>query len=306
MIIFKTKKGIRRFFKENTQPVIRKKVEFCVFEKYKKKRVLVTAEHAYVRLIHFPQFGENAKIVFGDRNTGWLARISAYNFGSAYIVPRFDRFNADACRNPKLLGKKIEYLAHVIKGNVDSAYVNIHNNINYMKNLLYYHELINDLKPRAILSIHGFSPRKKKKYDILLGFGRKMNLIGGKENALKFKEEFEQKLEDYLNKIDLEKYPSINKDIKVKLSKVFTGHGNYILRKFVTWRNKKIDEAKEPGFPEKRRKRIGLHAEFSSMGRKIGDGDHKHKMLSVEYQVASFLLAKMLYKWSKKIRKLPF
>jgi hypothetical protein len=286
MILFENKRKMEEFFKQSVKPEIREKVEWCKFENYDSNPVIFTAEHAFTKVFQYKKLGENARLVFGDTNTGWLARIAAFYLRSCYIIPRFQRIDADAARNPVLLSKGTEYRARVLNGDRPFVRVVIHKNKKYLPYLQYYHKIIENLEPKAILSIHGMDDRPKSKYDILLGFGKNKRYILGTKNAFKFRKEFVKRLTKAIVASDLLEQGGgeFAEGIKVGVSKsLFTGESNYILNKFVGQFNERHES-----------KRIGVHVEFTRRGR-----ISKKKIPCLEFQLAVQVLAQMLGEWIK-------
>ena len=262
-------------------PKIRERIEHNEFSGFAKKRLLITAEHALTKTIRV----DDGRIFIGDRNTGILARITAFGTSSAYAIPRFNRYYADASRNPSLLGKGVPYRAKVkvLKGGKirwETKIINTHISVKYAGSLAEYHRTIEALNPRAILSIHGkSSPSAKKKFHMLLGAGPDYEYMGGKRNAFRFRRRFREKIKEVLSKMQLdERGPLLGEDINSGLSRRLSGRRNFILKKFVAQHN------------ESGRKRIGLQVELDDTGRKLGP----NKNVAYEYQIALQVIADML------------
>ena len=232
---------------------IENSLEKCVFKGYKKSRVLFTAEHAVTRRLR-----TKSGIVFGvgDVNTGLLARLGAYHARGAYLIPRKSRIRVDLCRPGSQLGKGVRLFAKILEGPGKREYISIHKDRKALGYFLNYHRIIEELAPHKIVSVHGMA--KDRKFDVMLGFGKRWNFIGGKRNAFKFRREFKERLE------------SEGIELKVAIAKnLFTGQTNYTLRRHVQEWNKA-----HPG-----EKRIGVHVEWNSKGR-----GKKGSCPSVDYQ----------------------
>lgn len=246
--------------------------EFKTFRSYKENKILFTAEHAYTFKIKKPEIDEKAFIGMGDRNTDKLAKLMAYRVRSGFLVFKLPRTKADPARSFKDLGKEKKVLVAVVKKRevLEKLYVPIHKDVEYLPFLEGYHKVIKDLKPKILVSIHGMHSRHKS--DIVFGFGRNFNLIGGESGA----EEFEKILKD--------KKPI--RDLKIRFSKKsFTGESNYVLKKHVKLYNKNHEK-----------KRFGMQIEFNLRGRALfGNVD----MISKKYQTASQAIADSILEWSK-------
>ena len=251
-----------------------KNIDYCILDEFKKNRILFTAEHAQTSVIKTPEYGNKSYISLGDKNTDKLAMMMAHRLQSGFMIPRFSRIDADPCRPINTLGKNERILVKVFGLN-EKKYFLIHRNKNYAPLLSEYHSIIEKLNPSAIVSVHGMGPQKHPP-DILLGFGRGYRIIGGRKNALRFKEFFIQKVVDALARLKIEN------NLNIKISKwLFTGEKNYILFRHVIQHNK-----------ESKKKRFGMHVEFNSRGRIID-----RNFIRKDYQIASQLLADAVLEW---------
>src|SRR3989338_9178949 len=168
---FKAKENIMISIKNIASPATEKKAEWCVFPGFNKRRVILTAEHAYTKEMAVKKLGKNAKALLGDTNTGWLARLGALYMNSAYAIPKMHRIDADACKDPKMLGSGVRYMALVRGGAIKKTSILTHRNKGYLSYLLRYHSIIEYLRPDSIISVHGMSEEATNgRFDILLGF----------------------------------------------------------------------------------------------------------------------------------------
>lgn len=272
------------FFKRNINSVVEDKIEYCVMEKFAGNRILFTAEHAIEKRIPLKRFGSDAYIKIGDKNTDILAKIACCSLRSAYIFPKFIRTKADASRDPNDLGKGLT-LYQMVYGVKKKIFINfpIHNDTNYKKYLDSYNETIEKMNPRLIVSIHGMD--KRRKFDLSLGFGKNYQYISGLKNARRFKNSFVEFLKTTFGDLDLDF------DLKVNISQLFRGEGNYVLRKHVIENNLlKVNDSNNKGLD----KRVGLQVELNARGRV------KRGILpTIEYQVATQALGRFFVAWTK-------
>ena len=272
MLTFRTQRQLNDFLGRKISPTFMGEIEFCIFDKFKHNRILFTAEHAAWKKLRLPKFGKNAYVVVGERNTDLLAKLAALHLRSAYLIPWICRINADPARDPKELGKGLTLFSRVWKGEKKVTRILIHRDKDYFSKLERYHQLIASLNPKAIISIHGMN--MKRKFDLLLGFGKNYGAIGGKKNAFKFKHEFHSFLENILWRMGL-------KSLDIAVSTwLLVGSRNYVITRHIIEHNKKGGN------------RIGVQAEFNWKGR-VGKGEN----LSVEYQVAVQALGEFMLKW---------
>lgn len=279
MLILKGKKEIIKFLRENTRSTMKNKVEHYFFPS-PNNRILLTAEHAETKKYPIKGLGSSARALFGDKNTGWLARLAAYNIRSGYVVPHFNRIFADAARDPTKLGLGVSHKTRILNGSEKTVRVRIHTDKRYTKPLMRYHSLIEEFSPSGILSVHGMHGRDKN-IDILLGFGKKRSYIGGNKQAFAFRKEFRKRLQTALA-TDLDGYSRLGRKIKVAIGKNrFTGAANYVMKKHIEEFNEKNNG----------KRRLGVHTEFSSAGRK--------NIITADYQIAVQVLAETLRDFAK-------
>ncbi|MDI6806555.1 MAG: hypothetical protein QMD14_01920 [Candidatus Aenigmarchaeota archaeon] len=266
---------LRSFLGRKIHPQVVEEVEYFVMERFPIKKVLFTAEHAVSKEIPMKEYGKNAYIVIGDKNTDTLAKLAAYYIKSAYVATLFSRIDADAARDTMELGKGLRLFVRVFNSEKQpSIYVPIHSNKSYLSNLRRYHRVIEELNPKTIISIHGMHVGRK--FDMLFGFDKNYGGIGGKENAFRFKREFISFLDGVFSEL------GIRNNLEIAVSTwLFTGSRNYVLTKHVIEHNKKSKE-----------KRIGMQVEFNWKGR-VGE----IAIPTIPYQVAVQALADFITKW---------
>jgi len=193
-------------------------------------------------------------------------------------MPLFCRIDADASRDPKELGKGLRLFVHT-HGTKKQKYVflPIHRNKNFLPYLINYHKIIESLNPRILISVHGVSI--KRKFDLILGFGRNYMGIGGKKNAFKFKIEFLEFLDRVFNSLGMKN----NLEIVVSTWR-FTGSMNFVLTSHVIDYNKKNSD----------KRRLGFQVEFNYRGR-VSKFDKR--LPSPEYQVTIQALGLFSLQW---------
>ena len=282
---FTSSEQMQWFFKRNTEPVVEDKIEYCVMERFKVNRILFTAEHAMRKEIEVNENGKRGYICVGDLNTDVLAKLGATYLRSAYIFPLFVRTEADAARPPEELGKGLRLFTRVFsKGkSLRITYIPIHKNRAYLQHLLKYHWLIEELNPRAIVSVHGMSV--KRKFDVLFGFGDDYMTIGGKKEAFRFKAEFT----DFLDRTfaDL----GIKNNLKIAVSTwLLMGSRNYVLARHVIDYNKNLDKSEK--------KRIGMQVEFNWKGR-VTRSDKARP--TIPYQILVQALGDFVFRWTNNV-----
>jgi hypothetical protein len=286
-LLFASSQALERFLKRKICPTAENGIEYCTMERFAGNRILFTAEHAQTKRIAIEGLGTREYVGVGDKNTGVLAKIGAYYLRSAYLIPLFIRTEADASRPPEDLGKGLRLFVSVKRGGRDyeqkTSYVQIHKNRSMLPKLVKYHQTIKKLNPGAIISVHGIS--KKRKFDLLFGFGNDYECIGGKREAFRFKTEFT----NYLDQIFREFGVRANLKIAVSTWR-FTGSQNHVLTKHVIEHNHNIKDPKK--------KRVGLQVELNLRGRvSKGDGN----MPTIPYQLVLQALGDFVYKWNNKI-----
>jgi len=265
-LIFAEKQEFEFFIKRKVFPIFFKNIEVGILSGYSFKRILFTAEHAKSDRIEVVIGGKRELVAVGDKNTDILAKLGALNLSSAYLIPWFLRTEIDASRNPAEIGKGLRLLTSVI-GKNRRVFIEIHKNIEKREELETYHKLISLLNPSIIISIHGM--HKKRKYDVILGFGENYSAIGGKKNAFDFKYRFL----DYLDKVfnDLK----LKTDLEVGIGKFhYSGTVNYVLQKHVIEKNK-----------------IGVQVEFNLKGRL----NKENGLPTVTYQILIQALGRFMY-----------
>jgi len=186
MKVFSTKQEFERFFSKFGEEVC-KGVELVKFEGYEKNRVLIIAPHAGIKGVKVRVDGVEREVHVGDENTHILAKVAAWNLGSAALISYVPRDTADFARDPEMLGKELFLPLSVPthKGR-KKILVRIHRDRRYYEALKKFHREIEKLDPKFILSYHGMGPRFRT--DVLLGFGEGRKYIGGVKNAFKFRE----------------------------------------------------------------------------------------------------------------------
>jgi len=239
MKIFSNEPELEEFFKRIGSEWIEEKVEYKLFDGYERTRVLIVAPHASRERVKVEIEGRKISLRVGDVNSDKLAKIAAYNIGGAYLISYVSRIHADFARRPDDLGKglRLNYLYHGKRRSI-----RIHRDESYKPLLERFHELIEELKPRFILSFHG---TVIKNFDALLGFGEERKFIGGRENAMMFK------------RLVLEKMKKYGIEAKIGVSKRFyLGRSEAILTMHVNeGRNGclvEFSDKERVGFPSKR------------------------------------------------------
>jgi hypothetical protein len=286
---------MEKFFKKNLKSREESKVEYCILDEFKKKKALFVAPHAFVGRVYFEISGRKVYAVVGDKNTGKLARLAALHTNTAYVIPKVLRTEADPARAPEDLGKGLKLLTPFYSEKnrrLGKIYIEIHKNKKLRCVLEKYNEIIDALDPKAVVFIHGMAKfsvdkiskqQKKRKVDIMLGFGKNYEGIGNsKKNALHFKKELINKTNKILKSFNIKKY------LEIKISKwSFTGEKNYPLNRHVIEYNK-----------AHKNKRLGINVEFNLAGRTT-KGDVN--LPTVRYQLAVQALADLVVEWSGKL-----
>ncbi|MDI6825627.1 MAG: hypothetical protein QMD36_00300 [Candidatus Aenigmarchaeota archaeon] len=270
------------FLRDKLKPREKDGIEYGILDNFKNNRVLFTAPHAYVKKIYLPEFGERAYVNIGDRNTGRLTRIVALHTRTAFMIPKVLRTRADPARPPDELGKGLKLFATVMgtKNKELRTYLEIHKNRKFLHVLEKYHELISNLSPKGIICFHGMHLRRE--FDVLLGFGKRYEMILGKKNAFRFKKELIEKIHDAFPEF------GFRQEMKIAVSKIlFTGEMNYVLAKHVIEHNKKSQK-----------KRIGINVELNLRGRVSKDDKN---LPTPEYQLACQILGELSIEWTRKL-----
>jgi hypothetical protein len=280
-ITFTNFESLNSFLKRKTEPVVKDRIEHSVMVKFKSNRILFTAEHAQTKRIHHPEFGKHAYIGIGDKNTDVLAKLGAYYMQSAYIMPLFLRTEADAARAVEDLGRGMTMLSKVFYERKDmerKVCVPIHNDISYLPYLQNYHELIEHLNPKAIVSIHGMNV--KRKFDVLFGFGKDYKGIGDKKTALEFKLKFIEYLDGVFRSLGM------RNNLEIAVSTWFlSGSRNEVLLKHVIEYN---EDSKNSD------KRFGVQVEFNWRGRAM---EADRSVPTIPYQLTVQTLGDFVNKW---------
>lgn len=278
-LTFKTSEELDNFLKRKTEPTVKDKIEYYVMERFSGSKILFTAEHAMQKVINTTYGGVRGHIHIGDKNTDLLAKLGAFYLRSAYIFPMFVRTSADASRPPEELGKGLRLFTRIFtKTSAKTTFIPIHQDVTYLPYLMKYHELIEQLNPRAIISVHGMN--EKREFDVLFGFGEDYEAIGGRKEAFMFKNAFAV----FMDKVFAE--TGTKQKIKIALStKLLTGSKNYILTKHVIEHNRNVDE---------KNKRFGVQVEFNWKGR-VKTGDISRP--TIPYQIVVQALGDFVYKW---------
>lgn len=277
-VIFNNNKELEIFLKKIPCERL-EKIEYGILENFKKNRVLFTAEHVHTCRVRTPQYGKKSYVKIGDMNTDKLAMIMAHRLESSFLISRLSRIEADACKAINTLGRNERILLEIFNSKDENKkYFRIHRNKNYASFLEKYHSMIEKLNPSALVSVHGMC-EKDHPPDILLGFGKDYRIIGGRENALEFKNLFIKKANEALSEFKIE-----NK-LKINISKsLFTGEKNYVLSKHIMQYNK-----------TSKKKRFGMHVEFNARGRMV-----KKNFIRKDYQIAAQVLADTVLEWLKE------
>ena len=275
LLLLKTIDDMNSFLKK-FNPRLENKIEYEVLRNYNNNRILITAEHAETKKLFLPEYGKAAFVGIGDKNTDKLAKLASHKIGCAYMISRVLRTQVDLSRSYKDF-KKAKLYAGLFNIKEDKkAKIPIHRDIEKANILFFFHNKIEELDPKAILSFHGMHLRYKP--DILLGFGPGRRYF---EKPFEFRDFFQTKLTHAFSSLKLEN----NLDIKIG-KKLFTGTKNYTLYRHIKNFNEKS-----------KRKRIGIHVEFNLRGR---IRKSTNELPKIKYQVAAQVLADSLAEWLKK------
>ncbi len=274
-ITFENDKELKNFLKGMPREKL-ENLEYGILKNFNKNRVLFTAEHAYTKRVKTPQYGKRSYVKIGDTNTDILAIIMAERLKSAFLISRLSRVEADVSRPISTLGSDERILIEVFNSKVENKkYFTIHRNKDYAPFWKKYHSMIEKLKPSAIICVHGMCERGHPS-DILLGLGENYKIIGGKKNALEFKNLYIKRVKEAFSRLGIED------KLKINISKwLFTGEKNYVLFKHAIQYNKNSEK-----------KRFGIHVEFNARGR-ISKGSFIRK----DYQIATQVLADTVLEW---------
>jgi hypothetical protein len=275
MVLLRTSEDMNSFLRK-FKPILKNKIEYEVLGNYSKNKILIIAEHAETKKLFLPEYGSKAFIGIGDKNTDKLAKLASHRIRCAYIIPRILRTQVDLSRSYKEF-REASLSAGLFNAEGDrKARIPIHMDIDKASILFFFHNKIEDLNPKAILSFHGMHPRYKP--DIILGFGPKRKYF---DRPFEFREFLQTRLKDAFSSLGLEN------GLDIKISKnLFTGTKNYTLYKHV----KEFNE-------NSRKKRLGIHVEFNLRGRLTKTTKELPKL---RYQVAAQVLAECLEEWLRK------
>lgn len=277
IFLFNTAKGLNKFLGLLKFPFLR--IDYGTIEtghmyKYKKTRVLITAEHAETSRIPVigikTESGEEPFIPVGDKNTDKLAKLAAKSVNGAYILSRLPRTTIDMSRSPKELKKNVTVPVKIFGTKKMMTRLLVHKSPKKERILKRYQRRVNRLHPEVILSYHGMHHRHRS--DITLGFGPNKIYIGGRKYAVLFTRLFKKRL-----KVAFAEH-KLKDGLKIRRSKyTFLGRSNYTLKRNVRLYNKKY-----------KKKRMGIHVEFNLRGRTRRDSKEVPKL---RYQVAAQVLA---------------
>ncbi len=277
-LLFASYDAFQRFLSRKMTPEIEGAVEYCIMRKYPGRRILFTAEHAQTTRIPLKDHGEDAYAGVGDWNTDVLTKMGSYYLDSAYLIPKFVRTKADASRPPEELGNGLRLFVKPKNSDSKSAYVPIHKDKSFLDKLKRYHEVISEIEPKGVISVHGIN--RKRKFDMLFGFGEDYGGIGSKKRAFQFKNRFI----DYLDSVFSDF--GVKADLKIGVSTWrFTGSQNHVLTTHVINHNKKAG---------KDDKRIGMQVEMNLRGRA---SKHDDRIPTIPYQLMIQALGDFTFKW---------
>ena len=275
-VLLKTINDMNSFLKK-FNPRLENKIEYEVLRNYNKNRILITAEHAETKKLFLPEYGKAAFVGIGDKNTDKLAKLASHKIGCAYMISRVLRTQVDLSRSYKEFKTAKLYAGLFNIKDYKKAKIFIHRDIEKANILFFFHNKIEELNPRVILSFHGMHLRYKP--DILLGFGPGRRYF---DKPFEFRDFFRSKLNDALASLNLEN------DLDIKIGKrLFTGTKNYTLYRHI----KKFNDK------QKSKKRLGIHVEFNLRGR---IRKSTNELPKIKYQVAAQVLADSLEEWLKK------
>jgi len=278
-LTFTTSEALNNFLKRKTEPVVKDKQECCVMGKFRSNRILFTAEHAQTKKIELPEYGKRAYAGIGDTNTDILAKLGAYYTRSAYIIPLFLRTEADASRPVEDLGKGLTLFTKVFYTD-KKIHLAIHTDTSFRPYLEKYHETIEKLNPKAIMSIHGMNI--KRKFDVLFGFGDDYKAIGDKKTALEFKLGFIEHLDRVFELLGM------RNNLEIAVSTWFlAGSRNEILARHIINHNKQA---------KKEDRRFGVQVEFNWRGRAM---EADKSIPTLPYQLTVQALGDFILKWTK-------
>ncbi len=278
ILVFNTPKALNSFLSFLKFPFFR--IDYGTIEtghmyKYRKTKVLITAEHAETTRIPViglkTKSGKETFIPVGDKNTDKLAKLAAKAVNGAYILSHLPRTTVDMSKSPKELQEDISVPVKIAGTKKMMTRLIIHTNPKKERILKKYQNRVKRLRPEIILCYHGMHDRHKS--DITLGFGPHKIYIGGREYATMFTKYYKKVLRKTLEGMNLKN------NLKIRRSKyIFLGRTNFTLKKNVRLYNKKFNK-----------KRMGIHVEFNLRGRTRKSSKEVPKL---RYQVAAQVLAK--------------
>jgi len=205
-------------FKKITEGAERKKIGPKV-EHYKfgEAPVLIVAPHIGGEKIEWKAEGKTVIFNMCEWATDILAAKAAREIGGHLMVSRIPRNKVDFARSPEDLGRGIT--ARLGHSRLEHpVLMPVHADTSGRPLLEKFHKKIDEIRPKFILTYHGMM---NKKYDVLLGFGRRKQYIGGLVNAHKFRSMVVRTLPK-------------NPGLKVGISwKRLTGESDYVLKSHV-------------------------------------------------------------------------
>ncbi|MAH42298.1 hypothetical protein CL614_01040 [archaeon] len=278
ILVFHTPKALNKFLSFLKFPFFR--IDYGAIEtghmyKYRKTRVLITAEHAETTRIPViglkTKSGQETFIPVGDKNTDKLAKLAAKAVNGAYILSHLPRTTVDMSKSPKELREDISVPVKIAGTKRMMTRLIIHTNPKKERILKKYQNRVKILRPEIIICYHGM--HKRHKSDITLGFGPHKIYIGGRKYATMFTKYYKKELKKTLESMKL------RNNLKIRRSKyIFLGRTNFTLKKNVRLHNKRF-----------KKKRMGIHVEFNLRGRTTKASTEVPKL---RYQVAAQVLAK--------------
>lgn len=180
--------------------------------------VLIVAPHIGGEKVQVKAEGKQVTFNMCEWGTDVLAAVAARDIKGGLLVSRIPRNRCDFARPPeKLGGGAIARLGH---SQLEKAVkMVVHSEAKYRPLLEKFHRKINEVDPAFILTYHGML---NQKFDVLLGFGRRKQYIGGLKNSRRFKRDV------------LARLVEAELDLKVGVSyKKLTGESDYILNSHV-------------------------------------------------------------------------
>ena len=270
---------MEKFFEKELPLRQENKIEYAVMENFDKNRIVFAAPHKVTERIYVD---EKRFIGVGDKNTDKLAKLGALRLRTCYIAPLFSRIEADLTRDPSMLGKGLTLRSPLYGGEKrEIVRIEIHKNKKFANTVSFYHQLLEKLKPQALVFIHGMGRRHKA--DVSFGFGKECEYIGGKKNAEAFVGMFREKLNEVLESF------GFKTKLEIVVAKFFKATKDYGLLHHVAAHNKKNAE-----------KRFGMNVEFNLRGRTTKEDKG---LPTKEYQLAAQVLADVVLEWKNRIKE---